>query len=456
MALKLNPTCLKAGRLIGYKSINSQLNTITLVVIRSIDYLEEKADVVDIDQIKETETMSVRKSFRDLCIVAPVVTVGLSEKVSELSQYALEGCVPVASYNIQEVYYSFYPINNSLLWLEVISFLKYIEANDGKILMKSNTINVSDPFENEKYDMTELYEQSLKKWNKKQNNIKDDIPDYSILEDDTIVVSDDTIKIYPVVDSTNICIIVDTVPVNGIRWATLDFGLSQCVASFTTTDSFQSINVILEKKNIYSYGYPNHFKWLGSYSAILLNRFQDNVKDNGRSEKGNGFRRFELERKNVTPSLSTYTADVKPIMQKRLAILVPASKCKNSEHIGKRLVIAAGYKKGTGYTMDEMEKIINKSMIAAVQHLQQLLEHKIKLDKQMIRKSLMKYVKKKELTLFVGCNDKTIETHIKNIMSIDKPKHWSYKPKYQTSILQWIHKAQSLKTTEKAKKFLRM
>eukprot|EP01083_Nonionella_stella_P124862 377297_1 len=50
MALKLNPTILKAGRLIGYGSIHSNLNCITLAVIKSINYEESSVQTVDIDE----------------------------------------------------------------------------------------------------------------------------------------------------------------------------------------------------------------------------------------------------------------------------------------------------------------------------------------------------------------------------------------------------------------------
>eukprot|EP01083_Nonionella_stella_P165630 551473_1 len=101
MALKLNPTILKAGRLIGYGSIHSNLNCITLAVIKSINYEESSVQTVDIDEYNMDNCRVQSHSWNNLFIIAPVITIDLDDGTSELKQYALQGCVPTSSYDIQ-------------------------------------------------------------------------------------------------------------------------------------------------------------------------------------------------------------------------------------------------------------------------------------------------------------------------------------------------------------------
>eukprot|EP01083_Nonionella_stella_P039867 108436_1 len=89
MALKLNPTILKAGRLIGYGSIHSNLNCITLAVIKSINYEESSVQTVDIDEYNMDNCRVQSHSWNNLFIIAPVITIDLDDGTSELKQYAL-------------------------------------------------------------------------------------------------------------------------------------------------------------------------------------------------------------------------------------------------------------------------------------------------------------------------------------------------------------------------------
>eukprot|EP01083_Nonionella_stella_P265061 898366_1 len=113
MALKLNPTILKAGRLIGYGSIHSNLNCITLAVIKSINYEESSVQTVDIDEYNMDNCRVQSHSWNNLFIIAPVITIDLDDGTSELKQYALQGCVPTSSYEQSQMYFSLWPGNDT-------------------------------------------------------------------------------------------------------------------------------------------------------------------------------------------------------------------------------------------------------------------------------------------------------------------------------------------------------
>eukprot|EP01083_Nonionella_stella_P064180 167044_1 len=105
MALKLNPLKIESGRIIGYSSIHSDLNTITLAVILKVD--REFVHVKDIDDTKEDENV-MKKRWNELYIIAPVITVQLDKRWSEHQQYVLQGCLPNMKYNCKEMYYSLF------------------------------------------------------------------------------------------------------------------------------------------------------------------------------------------------------------------------------------------------------------------------------------------------------------------------------------------------------------
>eukprot|EP01083_Nonionella_stella_P039868 108437_1 len=507
MALKLNPTILKAGRLIGYGSIHSNLNCITLAVIKSINYEESSVQTVDIDEYNMDNCRVQSHSWNNLFIIAPVITIDLDDGTSELKQYALQGCVPTSSYEQSQMYFSLWPGNDTFstvyypshyirhqkekitirflnetkshtipltsiisfshvpimnMWdtlrettdhshcLAVISLLYHISRHAEIPIGKS--FDVIDPFKGEQYDMDPLIEYNATKWNKKKTKattepVSDD--GFSDERECKMPDKDDCVVFHPIQGTTVLKIIVD----RDSPYVTLDFGLSRAVVHYKSHNQLQSIQLLLEKPKMFSYAFHTHFKWLGSYSAIIFGRFEENVIHNSCAEKGNGWRRFEIEGIiHGTPSVSTYIVRLKQIMEQRLAILVSASRCTNSKDVGKILVEAAGYKKKGGfYTMNEMELLINKSMIATVSFLKATTH--LDVDKRMIRRSLMRFASKHDLTLFTNCQKKTIDGHVWNMMST-KPRHWSYNEKYHKAVQQWLVAANRLKTRKQCFDFL--
>eukprot|EP01083_Nonionella_stella_P113743 335519_1 len=112
----------------------------------------------------------------------------VSSRISKVLPRSLVSCCQGHTSHDLAEYYSKQPLCKALIkaawnalrkttdhnhWLDIISFLHYLEKNSS-IHLEDNVIPLIDPFKDVKYDLEELHRQSKAKYDKKKNHNKED------------------------------------------------------------------------------------------------------------------------------------------------------------------------------------------------------------------------------------------------------------------------------------------
>ena len=177
-------------------------------------------------------------------------------------------------------------------WVEIVSLLRFLQYTN-KISVSGDCIPIYDPFVNVTYNLEEVYQESKNNFeNATSPKTKDDQIDGNddSYEDPGIehFKTDETKLLFPVKGSSNVYMALNT----DSRTVSIGFGFSAVQVMFEWIDDTEEFfKIVLDETNVFEYPFKHHFKWVGSYCALIFGEFGDNVTNNGRAEKGNAQKR---------------------------------------------------------------------------------------------------------------------------------------------------------------------